>query len=87
MAQRTLTDADLELIRAVIAEHMTSDHVCKMELTREDAALLKGMAKWHKKAVNLAGTIVITALLGLALAIFSRGFWETLGHGIKGALK
>ncbi len=76
---RTLTDDDIAAISVAVAEHQ----VCALGLNKEDAAIIKNHLGLYKKARNIVGTVVLTAIAVLLVGIFSKGFWTSLIEGMK----
>lgn len=48
---------------------------------REDFRFLRRMRKLWDSAVTRVGTIVLTAVVGLALSIVGMGFWQWISRG------
>ncbi len=76
---RTLTEDDIAAIGAAVAEHQ----VCALGLHPDDAAIIKSHLKLFKKARDIVGTVVLTALAVVLVGIFTRGFWTSLIEGMK----
>lgn len=80
MENRTLTDADIEAIGKMIAERSP---VCRLGLSHEEAAMIKTHLSMFKRARNTIGSVVLTALTVVLIAIFTKGFWASLVEGMK----
>lgn len=80
MADRTLTDADIEAIGDAVATRLP---VCSLGLDSEDAAMIKSHLSLYKKARNIIGTVILTAIALIFTGIFTKGFWASLIEGVK----
>ena len=80
MGERTLTDADIEAISEAVAVRLP---VCSLGLSSDDASIIKNHLGLYKKARNIIGTVVLTSLALLLVALFSKGFWASLIEGVK----
>lgn len=80
MSERTLTDADILAIGEAVAARLP---LCALGLEAEDAVMIKTHLSLYKKARNLIGTLILTALTGILIAIFTKGFWASLIDGVK----
>lgn len=78
--ERLLTDADVDAIGDAIAKRLPA---CSLGLDADDAAIIKNHIGLYRKARNIIGTVVITALAVLLVGIFSKGFWMSLIDGMK----
>lgn len=87
---RTLTERDLELLDEMMGKH----NVCALHLNPDVAKVLNKFSAeqlgiLHRvliisgKAANITGTVVLVAIVGGVIAIFSRGYWATIIQGIK----
>ena len=76
---RTLTDEDIQAIGKTVAEHQ----ICALGLNSEDAHIIKNHLGVYKKARNVIGSVILTALGMLIVALFTRGFWASMIDGIK----
>lgn len=79
MAERLLTDADVEAIANAVKGH---SH-CNLGLTEEQANTLKRFLKAYDSACSTVGKTIVTASVGLILGIVGLGFWAWLGSGLK----
>jgi hypothetical protein len=77
--KRTLTDDDLDAIAGAMKIHAA----CNMGLTSDEVSTLKRFLTAFDKAAGIIGKIVLTAIVGGAIAVFTRGFWVTLITGVK----
>lgn len=77
--QRTLTEDDLNAIIEAIKAHGK----CNMGLTFEEVTIVKKSLRAFNGAATLVGGLVITAIVGGLIAIFTRGFWASLLYGYK----
>lgn len=77
--QKILTDEDLAAIIEAIAVH----NKCNMGLTADEVTTLKRLLKAFNGAATLVGGLIITAIVGGIIAIFTRGFWASLLYGFK----
>lgn len=80
MDDRTLTDKDIEAIGKLISERSP---VCRLGLNSEDAAMVKAHLSIYKKARNIIGTVILTTLTAILIALFAKGFWASLADGLK----
>jgi CHASE2 domain-containing sensor protein len=78
--RRILTDEDIVAIGDRVSSLLP---VCSLGLTSGDAAIIKRHLNVWKKATNIVGTIVLTAIVLFCVGIFSRGFWASLIEGVK----
>lgn len=84
MAQRTLTDADIEALTEAIKGAIKGHSVCNMGLTPEEVSVVKRLIHAFDKASGIVGTVVLTAIVLAVIAIFSKGFWASLiAGGVK----
>lgn len=98
MGQRSLTDADVEAIVEALKPHSKcnvglSEEQAKSlkilvdaELTPQEAQLAKSVLRALNKTASIIGTLVIVAIAGGAIALFTRGFWVSMASGIKSAV-
>ncbi len=75
----TLTEDDLSAIGDAVAKHQ----VCALGLNTEDAQTIKSHLFVYRKARNIIGTVILTAIAVILVGIFSKGFWEHLIEGLK----
>lgn len=77
--QRTLTEDDLNAIIEAVKVHGK----CNMGLTFGEVTTVKKLLRAFNGAATLVGGLVITAIVGGLIAIFTRGFWASLLYGFK----
>jgi hypothetical protein len=78
--KRLLSDDDIAAISDAVAQkHL----ICSLGFSSEDAALIKNHLTLYKKARNVIGTVILTALGLVLVGIFTKGFWVSLIEGIK----
>lgn len=75
---RTLTDADLEVIVALLKDHPSN---CNLGLTVDQASILKRFLSAWDKATSIVGGTILIAILGVLGTIFVKGFWGWLKMG------
>jgi hypothetical protein len=78
--QRSLTDADIEAISTAVSAMLP---VCQLGLTADDAVIIKSHLGVWKKATNIVGSLVLTAVVIFLLGVFTKGFWASLIEGVK----
>jgi len=83
VANRTLTDADIEALADALKGHTH----CNMGLTPEEVTILKRVLQAFQKAAGIVGSVILTAIVIGMIAIFTKGFWASLIDGAKAAGK
>jgi hypothetical protein len=78
--EHSLSNADLLTIAAIV-KRVAPASQCSVGITPEEAFVIKRMLWWANKAFALVGFLVISAIVGTIIAIFSKGFWGWLGAG------
>lgn len=76
---RTLTDDDILAITEAIKHHSA----CNLGLTPEEVTSLKKFLNAFNGAATLIGSLLLTALVGGAIALVTRGFWVSIISGVK----
>ena len=76
--KNVLTDADLESLRDMLAEHP-----CKYPFTREQAITLVDLADSVDSAKKLTFKIVLSATILLVIGWLSKGFFQWMIEGIR----
>ena len=90
--ERTLSDVDLDLIRAITRE-AASDHTCLNlnpkvadalnRMTPEQIGMLD-LGMWLiGKASMIVGGVILTAIASALVLLFTRGFWSSIATGLK----
>lgn len=77
--KRVLTDADIEALADALKQHS----VCHMGLTSDEVSILKRILSALDNAAGIIGKVVLTAIVGTLIAIFTKGFWMYLITGTK----
>ena len=91
--ERTLTDADLDLIDNLIVK-ANAHRICAMEfnpqvaealnrLTPEQIGIINRGMWLAGKASMVVGGVILTAIASALVLLFTRGFWSSLATGIK----
>lgn len=73
---RTLTDADLEALSALLATSAERDH--STDLTVEEEVLLKRLLKKLDNISTNIGRVLVVAIVATLLAWLTEGFWSSL---------
>ena len=81
--QHSLTRDDLILI-AKLMDIKIRQVACPLQLSMDDEKTLKSWLKTYNKGVGIFSTLILLAIGGGILAIFSKGFWATLFEFFKG---
>jgi len=76
-----LTRHDLLSLAAIMRKTATAP--CSLGLTREQGVLLVRILNFLDRSFSLIGLLVVTACVGMVLAIFGKGFWAWLKMGGK----
>lgn len=87
--QRTLTEADRADLRSDLSDLLIAHNKCNLEikpevakalnhLTVEELGMLKRGVKIGVGVATIVGTVVIVAIVGSIVAVFTKGFWATL---------
>ena len=76
---RTLTDEDISAITEAFKNHSA----CNLGLTTEEVTALKKFLKAFNGAATLIGGLLLTAMVGGAIALVTRGFWVSIISGVK----
>lgn len=71
---RTLTEEDIQAIGVAISQHQ----ICALGLNAEDAAIIKNHLGVWKKARNVVGNVILTAIGTAIVAIVTLGLWHWL---------
>jgi len=88
--QRTLTKHDLEDLKELLKTHQ----VCSLNLnpdvakalnalTPEQIGILRRIMSIMGSAAGIIGGTILVAIVGVLIAIFTKGFWSTIASGIK----
>lgn len=80
------SQAQIEQLRSVFREELADaglriDGPEHQDEAREDFRFLRRLRRLWDNSVTRVGTIVLTALVGLALSIVGMGFWQWIGKG------
>lgn len=80
------SQAQIEQLRSVFREELADaglriDGLEHQDEAREDFRFLRRLRRLWDNSVTRVGTIVLTALVGLALSIVGMGFWQWIGKG------
>lgn len=81
MSHRTLTDEDVQAIASALSVYNS----CKLGLTTDEVTTLKRLLKAFNGAATLVGGLILTAIVGGLVAMFTKGFWLSLVAGVKAA--
>ena len=75
-----LTEDDLDAIADKVSLLIPN---CSLGLTVEDVVIIKNSLKVWKKATNIVGTVILTAIVITIIAVFTKGFWASLIEGVR----
>ena len=78
--KQVLTEDDLNAIGDKISLLIPN---CSLGLTVEDVRIIKNSLKAWKKATNIVGTVILTAIVITIIAVFTKGFWASLIEGVR----
>ena len=81
--KRTLTDADLEELRELLAVTPVHPAGCTLGFTPEEVSILKRIIRAFDRAANITGTLILTAIIMAVIGFVTKGFWTTLITGVK----
>jgi hypothetical protein len=68
---------------AIMIKRLSPQYACSIGFSADEAGKLRTLLKWVEKAFALVGFLVITAIVGVIIAIFSKGFWGWIKIGGK----
>lgn len=91
--ERTLTDADLEMIREITSQTVIAHRTCALNLQPEVAAALNRLTPEQIGIINrglwlagkaslVVGGVILTAIATSLIYIFTKGFWSSLAIGL-----
>ena len=80
MGERTLSDVDIAAISEAVAVRLP---ICSLGISPEDAEIIKNHLGLWKKARNVIGSVILTAIGVVIVGIATKGFWAWLVEGIK----
>ena len=80
MAEKTLTDADIALLRELVHEAVTA-HRCRFseisdEEFRDTWPTIKGIARATSKVQTITFQVVVTAFILFVVGLISRGIYQ-----------
>jgi hypothetical protein len=77
--KQTLTEADLEELKKIVSTHSS----CHLGLTPDEVSTLKRILFAFDGAASTIGKTILVTVVGVAMAIITKGFWSWLIDGIK----
>lgn len=79
---RILTDADIKALADEIRRVDGTVVHCNLDLTMEEAFLLKRILKRIDSASAIIGRTILIAFVIFLIGIFTKGWWSTLAQNI-----
>jgi len=75
-----LSDQQIDFLATRVAEKVSEKQpICSMGFSHEDVSEMKGIINQIRKARNLLGTLVISAIILFAIGCAALGFKSKLG--------